>query len=183
MKKISVLLLGLMLSFGWAFAGGNDADPAGEEINWLSFEEAEQKMKEQPRKVIIDVYTGWCGWCKVMDKKTYANPDVIKYINQNFYAIKFNAEEKKVIHFLGKDWEYNKQYRANDLAINMLQGKMSYPTTIVTDKNFQNPNPIPGYLEVKVMEPILKYFGEKAYMKQSWEDYQKSFKPEWASGN
>lgn len=39
------------------------------EVEWISFEEAEKRMQKQPRKVWIDIYTGWCGWCKVLDKK------------------------------------------------------------------------------------------------------------------
>src|SRR5690242_3074537 len=70
------------------------------EIEWISFAEAEKRMKQEPRKVWIDVYTDWCGWCKVLDKKVFTNPDVIDYMNKKFYAIKFNAERQDSIEFL-----------------------------------------------------------------------------------
>ena len=58
-----------------------------EKINWMTVEEAQEKFMVSPKPIIIDLYTNWCYWCKVMDKKTYNNEKVIKYINKNFYAI------------------------------------------------------------------------------------------------
>jgi thiol:disulfide interchange protein len=56
-------------------------------IQWISLEEAEAKMKVEPKKVYIDLFTDWCYWCKVMDKKTFTNPSVIDYRNQRLYPI------------------------------------------------------------------------------------------------
>lgn len=179
MKRIVLALCVLLVGAQMAVAGNGDkGDSDG--IHWLTFQQAEQKMKEQPRKVLIDVYTGWCGWCKVMDKKTYTNPDLIKYVNDNFYAIKFDAEQKSSIEFMGKTWNYDAAHKVNALAIDLLHGRLSYPTTVIMEENFKSEEPIPGYLEVPVMESILKYFGEKAYLHQKWDDYQKSFKGSWS---
>ncbi|MFT4062867.1 MAG: DUF255 domain-containing protein, partial [Edaphocola sp.] len=114
------------------------------EINWLTFEEAEALMKKEPRKVIVDVYTSWCGWCKVMDKKTYGNDSVIDYINKYYYAVKFDAEQKTPVMFKGKKWEYSAQYKANTLALDLLQGRLSYPTTVFLNEKLENSGPVPG---------------------------------------
>lgn len=180
MKKIGILLCVLtiaLVSFSAKAKDANNADTL--EIHWMTIEQAEQKMKEQPKMVLVDVYTSWCGWCKVMDKKTYTNPDLIKYVNNNFYAVKFNAEQKSTIHFMGKDWEYNKQYKVNNLAMDILHGRLSYPTTVIMEKDFKSAEPIPGYLEVPQMESILKYFGDEVYLHEAWKDFQKSFKGTW----
>ena len=54
------------------------------EINWLSFEEAIEKNKENPKPILVDLYTDWCGWCKKMDKTTYKNEVIVKFINDNY---------------------------------------------------------------------------------------------------
>jgi thioredoxin-related protein len=147
------------------------------EINWISLDELQEKMKKFPKKVYVDVYTGWCGWCKVMDKKTFTNPGVINYINKNFYAVKLDAEQTDSIHFMGG--HYGLEGRTNQFAIQLLKGQMSYPTTVIMEENFQNPQVIPGFQEVKALEPILKYLGENHYKTTPWEEFSKNYKVTW----
>ena len=70
-------------------------------INWLSIEEVEVLQQKEPRKVLMDVYTTWCGPCKMMMRNTFTNKDVINYVNKNFYAIKFDAESGEDVTFKG----------------------------------------------------------------------------------
>jgi thioredoxin-related protein len=148
-------------------------------INWLTIDEVQVAMKKQPKKVYMDVYTDWCGWCKVMDKKTFSNKDVIKYMNKNFYAVKFNAERQDSIRFLGKWYGFKAENRANALVVELMGGRMSYPTSIILEENFLNPAPIPGYLNVPTMEKILKYLGENIYKTVQYPQYEKGFTATW----
>lgn len=147
------------------------------EINWISLDEVQQRMKTAPRKVYIDVYTPWCGWCKVMDQKTFSNPNVIKYINEHYYAVKFNAEQTDSVHFMGE--HYGMEGRTNQFAVQLLRGQLSYPTTVIMEENFQNPQLIPGYQDVKNIEPILKYLAENHYRTTPFDQYMKSFAASW----
>ncbi|OSZ82443.1 hypothetical protein CAP35_04010 [Chitinophagaceae bacterium IBVUCB1] len=155
------------------------APAAKNEIEWISFEEAEKRMQKEPRKVWIDVYTEWCGWCKVLDKKVFSHPEVIKYINSKYYAIKFDAERTDSFSFAGKKWGFMPEYKANALAVQLMGGQMSYPTSIYMEANFQNPSPIPGYHPVPEMEGILKFLGEDVYKTTKYEEYVKTFTPTW----
>lgn len=136
-----------------------------QKINWKTFEEVEALMKTKPKKVLIDVYTDWCGWCKKLDKEVYENPTAIQYINENFYAIKFNAEQKEDIKFMGKTYKAVPTGRSstNQLAIDMMNGQLSYPTTIFMEENFINPVVQPGFLKLNQMESILKFLGSNSY--------------------
>jgi thioredoxin-related protein len=184
--RLGATLLMAFLAFTFtATAGDKDknkkaaapAKEAGKEINWMTVDQVQAAMKKEPRKVLIDFYTGWCGWCKVMDKKTYANPDVVKYVNEKFYAVKFDAEQKESVMFLGKTYAFKPELRANEFAAELLGGRLSYPTTVFLMENFQSPAAVPGYLEVAKMEMILTYLGENKNATQKWEDYQKEYKP------
>lgn len=175
MNKFFSALICLVLSAQLVLAG----DKKDHEIHWLTFEQAEVKMKEKPKKVIVDTYTGWCGWCKKLDKDVYTNDSLIDYVNEHFYAIKFDAEQKTPINFVGKVWNYSATQRVNELAPALLQNKLSYPTTIFMDENFKEAQPIPGYLQLYQMEGIMKYFGGDNHHKQEYAEWQRNFKPAW----
>ena len=150
------------------------------EVHWLTLDEAQAAMKKEPRKVWIDVYTGWCGWCKVMDKKTFSNPSVARYLNDHFYAIRFDAEQKDSISFLGKRYGTSEDGRANQLAVELLKGELRYPTSVYMEPNFQVVMPpIPNYLDVPTIEMILKYLAEDKYKTTPFDQYQKDFKASW----
>jgi thioredoxin-related protein len=153
---------------------------AQETLKWLSLQEAEKLMTKQPKKLFIDVYTDWCGWCKVMDQQTFQHPIIAKIINQYYYPVKLNAEQKEDLVFRGKTYKYIPNGRSgyNELAAEILQGKLSYPTIVYMDENFNVIQAIPGFYKPTDIEPILKYFGTGAYKNIEWGEYQKSFKSE-----
>jgi len=136
-------------------------------INWLSFEEAIALNKKNPKKILVDVYTNWCYYCKVMDKKTYSNSKVIAYINTHFYPVKLNAEQKDDITFNGKKYKYIAKGRRgyHELAAAILEGKLSYPTTVFFDTKEQVITRLPGYLTVKNYEPILVFLAVRLLRK------------------
>jgi thioredoxin-related protein len=151
----------------------------GKHINWMSFEQAAALNKKQPKKIFIDVYTGWCGWCKRMDATTFQNPVIIEYINKEYYAVKLDAETPDSIHFQDKVFVYKPENKANELAVSLLGGKMGYPTSVYLDEKFGMLSPVSGYMDAATLEVVLKYFGGNAYKKDiKFEDYKKTFKGE-----
>ncbi|ARK10036.1 thioredoxin family protein [Fibrivirga algicola] len=177
-----LLLVGLLPSFR------PSAEPTvtplavreGKKINWISFREAFELNQKAPRKIIIDVYTGWCGWCKVMDQKTFTQPAIIDYVNAHFYAVKLDAEQEADITVGGQT--FRKQGSAHQLAINLLQGKMSYPSTVFLDEKMAMIQPIAGYLEPRMFHQIITYFGGNYQAKEPFDSfkagtYVKEFQP------
>lgn len=150
-----------------------------EGTQWMSLKDAELSLGKQNRPVLIDLYTDWCGWCKVMDKKTYSNKNVAAYLSEKFYTVKVNAESQEAINWKGKSYAFNSRYKTNDFAIYLTRGQLSYPTTVIIPADGSEPQAIPGFLEPKDFELIVKYFGEGHYGKTPFPDYQKGFKATW----
>lgn len=147
-------------------------------INWMTIEEAEAAMKEEPRKVVIDVYTDWCGWCKRMDKTTFKNEVIADYINDNYYAVKLDGEHKDTINFKGHQFKYVKQGRKgyNELAASLLNGRLSYPSIVYLDEDLNIITLLPGYVNAKQFEQVIKYVAGEVYKTElSFEDYKKEF--------
>jgi thioredoxin-related protein len=152
--------------------------PAVETVKWMSFEEALQKSKIEKRKIFIDVYTSWCGWCKVMDKNTFSEAHVAKILNEEFYPVKFNAEQRENVEFNGTTFKYvasgNSGY--HELAAALLNNKLSYPTVVFLDEEFRMIQPLSGYQEPKDFHPIIQFIGEDHYKTTTWKDWQVQYK-------
>lgn len=146
---------------------------------WLTLEEAAAKMQRQSKPLLIDLYTDWCGWCKVMDKKTYTHPELVRYLEDKYYPVKLDAESRKEIVYNGRTFRYNANNKVNDLAVYLTGGRLSFPTTIIVPADGSAPQAIPGYLKPDEMEIILKYFGEGHYPKTPFPEYAKQFKAAW----
>jgi thioredoxin-related protein len=146
-------------------------------VKWMDLKTAQEQYKKQPKPIMIDVYTDWCGWCKHMMKTTFSNPSLANYINSYYYPVRFNAESKDTIEFLDKKY-INKNIgnrSPNDLAVEMLEGKLSYPTTVFYNNNYKFKMLAPGYMKEKDIEPILVYTVEYIFNTTAAQDFQKYF--------
>ncbi|MGX7687746.1 thioredoxin family protein [Flectobacillus roseus] len=171
MKKFLLAILCLLL-VQYTNAQDTATKP---KIKWMTLEQAFQAIQKEPRKIVIDVYTGWCGWCKVMDQKTFTDPKVIEYINQKYYAVKLDAEQKDDITIGTQKYIWQNGY--NQAGVQLLQGKMSFPTMVYLDEKFNMIQPVPGYQDAKQFHQIITYFGDDHYKKGEWDKYQKDVYP------
>ncbi|WP_194775568.1 thioredoxin family protein [Pararhodonellum marinum] len=113
---------------------------AQDKIQWLTFEEAAELNAENPKTILVDVYTDWCGWCKKMDKNTFTDPDVVSFVNEHFYAVKMNAENnQRKFKFKGR--EYTEATMARTMRVS------SYPNFVIMDSKMENITQLPGYRE------------------------------------
>lgn len=149
-----------------------------ERINWVSWEQAQDQMKTQKRKIIVDIITDRCMWCKQMDNTTFQDAKLVKYINTNYYAIKFNAEQATVINFKGKSYDFIPKGRSgiHELAIEITNGKLnSFPTLVVMDEDFNTIQPLSGFKSKEELDIILNYFGGNHHKSTPWSIYKESY--------
>jgi thioredoxin-related protein len=161
---------------------------SAQEINWLSFEEAVEAQKKEPRKIMVDAYTTWCGPCKLLDQHTFQNKDLVKYVNDNYYAVKFNAEGNETVAF--KEYTFSnpnfdpnrKNGRNSPHQLTSYFRVTGYPTMLFLDEESNFLLPISGYRTPRQLEIYLKLFGSDAYKnitsKEAWQEYASGFKYE-----
>jgi thioredoxin-related protein len=191
MKKIKIIagfFAAAIFLCGFILYPGQSAPLAktteGEKIKWHTFQEALELSKKEKKKIFIDVFTDWCGWCKVMDRNTFPNPVIARYMNEHFYAVKLNAEMRDSVVFGGTTYvnpSPGTPRSTHQLAMALLNNQLSYPTTVYLDENFALLTQVPGYRKPEELEPILKYFGENAFKTQKWEEFSGTFKGEIAT--
>jgi thioredoxin-related protein len=162
MQKYSkVLLVILMLPLVLLANDNNNKGSENQDnaqITWLTIEEVEEKVKKEPRMVFVDVYTDWCGWCKKMDKATFADPSVAAYVNKHFYAVKMNAEGKTPVTFLGQT--------VSPAELSRAMGVSGYPTIVFIDPGFKNVQPVSGYRGAEeFIDILMQLTGEKKVTK------------------
>lgn len=129
-----------------------------------SFNDALKIAKEDNKRVIVDIYTDWCGWCKKMDADAYKNKDIKEIIEDNFVFVKLNAEGSKKIKYNGKEMS------ETDLAI--LFQATGYPTTVFLEPDGKiieykydktTMNNLPGYFKASDYKKILNYIKDGKY--------------------
>jgi thioredoxin-related protein len=158
-------------------------------VKWMSFEEAVEKSKTEKRKIFIDVFTDWCGWCKVMDKNTFSEAQVAKILNEEFYPVKFDAEQREDVVFNGTTFKFipsgNKGY--HQLAAALLNNQLSYPNFVFLNEEFHiipvypGYQSLPGYRKPEEFHLFLSFVIDDSYKKMQIDEYQKSYKSPYAA--
>ncbi|WKK73897.2 DUF255 domain-containing protein [Marivirga salinae] len=147
--KISLIsIIGALSVFVLFSFISNPEKTEKKEINWLSITEAYKMNQKAPRKIFVDVYTNWCGWCKKMDKDTFSDPEVVDIVNEKFYAVKLNAENTEPITMAGDTTT------AQMIARSM--GVTGYPTIVYIKEDFKTIQPVPGYQNAKKFKDTLE---------------------------
>ncbi len=155
-------------------------------IQWMSLKEARAAQKINPKKIFMDVYTNWCGPCKLLEKNTFQNPDVSRYISENYYPVKFNAEGTEEIEFYNQifsnpNYDPNRKGRNATHQFTKFLGVKGYPTMVFFSEDGDPIMPLVGYYKPKQIELYLKMIKQGDYQvfskPEDFENYKKNFIP------
>lgn len=159
-----------------------EGDTTAEAFKWYQMKEALALQEKTGKKMFIDVYTTWCGPCKMLEANTFSNPVIQKLLSEYYIPTKFNAECGDTVVFKGQTF-MNRNYTptprksTHDFAVYIAstQQGLGYPTMVFLDSSLNMIQPISGYLVPSQLEPILSFFGTDAYKTTDWETYYKGF--------
>lgn len=162
MKNIIFFIIISIVAIGFTYFI-SDKPTRKSNLDWKNFSEGIQLSKEENKKLLVNVFTTWCGWCKKMDSNTYTDSLVIKYLNEKFIYSKMNAESDN--KHLFENVEYTERQISQGL------GATSYPATIFFDENNQAITLLPGYLEADKFLDVLVYIGDNYYKEKTFEEF------------
>jgi thioredoxin-related protein len=176
MKKvlpIAAFLAAAALIYAFALRPTSSHAQTGGDLKWYTWDEAVAASKKNPKKIMVDVYTDWCGWCKRMDATTFQDDNVKEYLAKNFYPVKLDAEQKEDIEFNGHTFKFQPSGRrgAHELAISLLSGRMSYPSIVYLSESFEIITVAPGYKTAEVIMKDLRFVGDNIYKTKTWDQY------------
>ena len=171
MKKITILFLLLLTLRTFA------------QVNWMSLEETIAVQKIHPKKMMIYFYSETSSPCKKMERETFNHPIISKYLNDNYYAVRFNVESPEKLQVFGRTFNNEDSKHTNESSFNEFTKFMNVstvPSTALLDETDQPITILQGELTAKEIEPYLLFIGNNEYKKvesnAKWQNYQKKFK-------
>lgn len=160
MRRVVCFFFAVLLLGSFSARGGEKI-----ELKWKSFNAGFAEARKDSKKVMLDIYTDWCGWCKRLDKDTYSNDKVVEYLNKAYVVIKLNAESSAKITY--KDSTYSEAGLAQSFGVT------GYPSILFFDSHSEPINMIPGYVNAEKFLPIIKFLGDNHYKSMTWQEYQR----------
>lgn len=157
----------LIVAVALSLTVGDSSEVAPEsELSWKSFDEGASLAVQQKKKMLVDIYTDWCGWCKKMDKEVYPDANVKSVLESKFVIVKLNAESENKLHYRDSSMTHREFAR--------VVGVTGYPATLFFDENLKPITLLPAYVKAEKFAQILAYIGESHYKNKSYQDYLNS---------
>tara|TARA_B110000285_G_scaffold235541_1_gene317942 strand:- start:4915 stop:5574 length:660 start_codon:yes stop_codon:yes gene_type:complete len=179
--KLHKLISGLFIFlFSISINAQSQSTEASGTINWMSWQQMVEAQKVERKKVFMDLYTDWCGWCKKMDASTFVDPTIVNYMNTNYYAVKLDAEQKEDIEFNGYKFinpNPTGKRSTHQLAVSLLDGQLSYPSFVILDENISRQHIIKGFQQPEPLFGTLMFFKTNEFVRyQQYLDKQAQVK-------
>ncbi|HZH67866.1 MAG TPA: DUF255 domain-containing protein [Chitinophagales bacterium] len=161
-----------------SFIESPEEEEQANQVKWMTLDEVVEAQKESPKPVIVNLFTTWCVWCSKMDESTFNDPGLISYINENFHALKFDAEADINVSLNGQEFPLitinNRKVHKLAWEWGAVNNRIGYPTIVVLDEKMNKLQAFPGFKDVEAMRVLARYFVEDVYKSKSWQEYLSS---------
>lgn len=164
-RKVILPVVAVGAFFLWIGGFASDDGKEKKEISWQEFSAAVKQGEKENKLIVVDFYTDWCKWCKVMDEKTYGDRQVIDFARKKLVMSKVNAESNVKVKFKGTEWTYRQ--------LSAAFGVNSFPSTIFLTPKGELVTKIPGYIPPDRFLPILEFLEGKHYEKMEFAEFLK----------
>jgi len=152
---ICVIVIGMVLFISAPHSRASDT--AKETIKWVSYDDAQALIKEKPNKVFLYFFSTNCYYCGLMEKNTFSNSILARYVNENFIPVRVNSDKEKTL-------SRNFHIRGN-------------PTNYFLTENFEIIGNLPGYLPPADLLNILKYVHTDSFKKMTLGEFLQKDNP------
>lgn len=132
-------------------------------FSWVSMEEAQYSAKSDGKKILVNVYTDWCEYCKKMDATIYSDSLIRTSIAEYYHSVRLNADSDETVRFNGEEIS---QY---ELA--RLMGIRSYPTILFLSSEGDLILQINGYMPPQDFSNMITFIGEDIFQKTDFHEF------------
>ncbi|MES2567315.1 MAG: DUF255 domain-containing protein [Bacteroidota bacterium] len=146
-------------------------------LKFYSLKEIEKLQKKNPKKILVNIFAGFCNSCKVQNATTIKDTSISNYINKHYYLINFDAESNDTIMFKGEKCFKTvlNGYPLNTFALKVTNNRLQFPSIAVLDDKQNTLDALTMFLTPKTLLPILKYYAEDKHKTIPWPDYIKAY--------
>jgi thioredoxin-related protein len=153
MKRHTVLFTVIIAAILFTVIGGAPQVSHANIVQWYPYDEGMALGKAEGKKVYINFYAAWCQYCRRMDKKTFTDPAVVSYLNENFISIRVDVDREK---------DVASQYNVSPL-----------PDSWFITETGEGIGNRPGYMSAEDLLPVLQFIHTGSYLKMSYTDFLK----------
>jgi thioredoxin-related protein len=153
-----ILIIILLFSFSFISAEKNKKNISDNSntITWYSYDEGLKKAKEENKQVFIDFKTGWCGYCKKMDREAFVDSAIVNMLNTQFVAVQVDGDSRKELDVEG--------YKITERDLTRKEfGVSSYPTFFWLESDGSKIGNKIGYVPKEWMLGALNFVKDRKY--------------------